>query len=304
MRLPASPLRILVYGDSNSDKGHWYTHGDTALERKWPEYLAGKSPDYTVVNMSAGGETVRWIMDASNPWGSMDTRIEDVLQRSGPFDLVCIQLGTNNAKYAASNDPPSYQIYDLDTALADMRELVERIAAHENGHSAAIVIMAPPPTYDCRGWPQEQCLPNANPLKGFTLATQPFMRELSQAFRNSIALPYGLAFFDLFSLFKSNESALGSTDTTQHPLFPDGVHFNDTAHVLVAARVHGFLSSLRPSRAPAGTHASIRRPGASPPRRHFTLRGRTLAPLGCPTRMLLFGQSKGGRAVLTPSQPR
>jgi lysophospholipase L1-like esterase len=106
---PPGALRILVYGDSNSDNGHRYAGGDSIPDSTWAEHLCEHSGDYEVINESSAGETIRWIMDAANPYGSFDTKIENVLQRSGPVDLVLIQLGTNDARFAATADSPDDQ---------------------------------------------------------------------------------------------------------------------------------------------------------------------------------------------------
>lgn len=257
--LPSGGVRILVYGDSNSDNGHRYTDGGSIHDSTWAEYLSTCSNDYEVINESSAGETIRWMMDAANPYGSFDTKIEDVLERHGPVDLVLIQLGTNDARFAATANPPDDQTYDLDTTCADMRELIARIGAHPHGARAAVVILAPPPTYDCQGWPDSACLPNRLPSQGFTLATQPFMCEMGIAFHDSIAVSQGVGIFDLFALFKSIEDTHPYTDSSQHALFPDGIHFTETGHRLVAERMHAYLTKMRGEA--AAKHAGQRREG-------------------------------------------
>jgi len=283
IKLFPGPLRILVYGDSNSDNMHRYAPPDSIPDSTWADFLQVSYPALHIVNESSAGETIRWIMDEANPFGSFNTSIEAVLSRNEPFDLVLIQLGTNDARYAASVDPPDYQRYNKDTVLADMRELVSRIRNHENGTETAVTILAPPPVYNCQGWPDTCCLPNCFASQGYTIATQRYIREMRLLFYDSIARPLGLGFIDLFCLFKNSENTPPFTDSTQHFLFSDGIHFSREGHILVQKKVDFFLENSGWSDSTAVTGSFIVNQKMYPlfyPETYmklFTLRGRLLA---------------------------
>lgn len=273
--LPAGVISVLVYGDSNSDNGHWWNDGVPSVQ-KWPEYLAKLSMMYRIVNKSSSGETVRWIMDESNPFGSMATRIEDVIAEHGPFQLVLVQLGTNDARFAASEEPPSDQTYHPDSTSRDMQELIERIHACPGAADAVVVLMAPPPVYDCQGWPDTECYPNSNESAGYTVALKATLFELGQRLEQLVTVPptRSLALFDLFHVFTENETEPPFPDTTQHYMFEDGIHFDDDGQRLVAQEVHAFLQGFAKSAAILPSAARTT-PTPAMPRCRYLLDGRS-----------------------------
>ena len=122
-------MKILCYGDSNT---YGYDPrgpipGRYEAGYRWCDLLAA-STGWTVIN---GGENGRIVPEPH--WNYTDLKRMD--REFGPFDMVCIMLGTNDVLISSRTD--------ISPIVKRMEELLDFI--HSNWPSVKPVLITPPP---------------------------------------------------------------------------------------------------------------------------------------------------------------
>ncbi len=142
------PVRVLVYGDSNS----WGYLGDGTgrrHDRRWPVVAAERAGWDLVENCLPGRTTVHDdpVMAGHDPTGSAFNglrHLETALLAASPIDLVLIMLGTNDFKARFLPEPER-----IASNLAELAETAQSVAAGPGAWDSQapprVGVILPPP---------------------------------------------------------------------------------------------------------------------------------------------------------------
>ena len=135
--------RILCYGDSNT-YGYIPTGGRYDEHTRWPMRMQRLLGDgYAVIEEGFNGRTCAFDDPVEGGYKSGVKYMPPCLMSHNPLDAVLIMLGTNDTKARFGMTPMT-----IGQSMMQLVRTAKLFAVNEQGESARVFIVAPPPILD------------------------------------------------------------------------------------------------------------------------------------------------------------
>lgn len=233
--------RVLVLGDSITQDGRYVTFLEYYLHR----FAPGAKCDLISIGLSS--ETMSGLTEPKHPAPRpcILDRLDRALQAVKP-QVVLACYGMNDGIYHPSSPA---RLAAFNTGLA---QLIEKVRA-----SGARLVLITPPVFDPRPI-RTRTVPAEAPEFGYNHPFVGYDAVLAElAAEETARLAPGITVIDLHTPM----AAALATERARDPNFtfsPDGVHPNDTGHLLMARTVAAGLGLTVPSLTPAAELAALR----------------------------------------------
>jgi lysophospholipase L1-like esterase len=207
--------KILCYGDSNTF-GFDAESGDRFPEDvRWPAVMAARlGGGVTVIEEGFNGRTIHDWAPSGNPLNGTSYLLP-CIERHNPLDLIIFYLGINDLFL-----PGGMTVRRICRALENLILTARGLSKNENGLTARILIIAPPPV---------------NPeMRGASY----YGAEIAESRR--FAGEYR-------KVSEVNNCSFIDAGSVVEPITLDGVHLDSVRHRRLGAHVAAFVKALGPS---------------------------------------------------------
>ncbi|MDG2123059.1 MAG: GDSL-type esterase/lipase family protein [Verrucomicrobiales bacterium] len=220
--------KIVFLGDSNTNAGGYIVHLETALRQQ--NHIA---PDTEVINLGLSSETCNGLSEPAHPFPrpNVHERLGRALEKSQP-DLVFACYGMNDGIYYP---------FRTDRFLAFQQGITD-LATKVKASGAKLVLLTPPPFDPLPLRATGQLLPGGEDRYDWTQIYENYDAEVIARFASWMLAQDNLADLtvDLHAPVTKALTELRKSDPDK-TLSPDGVHLEETGHVLLADTIHRAL---------------------------------------------------------------
>lgn len=219
---------IVFLGDSNTNAGGYIYHLETALRQE--DHIAA---DVEIINLGLPSETANGLSEPAHPFPrpNVHERLDRALAKSKP-DLVFACYGMNDGIYYP---------FHTDRFQAFQNGITD-LATKVKATGAKLVLLTPPPFDPIPPRAKGQLLPGGEDLYDWTHIYENYDTEVIARFANWMLAQDTLAdlTIDLHAPITKTLADLRKSDPDK-VLSPDGVHLDETGHILLADTIHRAL---------------------------------------------------------------